>query len=298
MDIYGIHTLDVATSSQLSFINSEKYLDSLSSTKAAAVLIESKYIHLLPEGVIALVSDNPHHTLALATKLFKHQPSTKTEMPYKGIDCDIDDSVSFGVGVSLGERVTIMAGCYVGDGVSIASDTILYPNVVLYHHTVIGSECILHSGVVIGADGYGFAPTAEGKHTKIYQNGNVVIEGAVEIGANSTVDRAVFGSTIIRRGTKIDNLVQVAHNCDIGEDCLLVCQTALAGSTKLGNSVTMSGQSGATGHLKIGSHAVIASRAGVTKSLEGGKVYGGFPAIEHRVWLRMQAKLAGLLKRK
>lgn len=297
-DIYidGIQTLDLATNSQLSFINSDKYLDSLARTQAAAVIVHSKYLDLVPPKTIALVSNNPYLGLALSSELFRYKPTTKTDKALIGNGCDIDERASFGRGVEVGDNVTIMAGCYIGDEVVIGSNTILYPNVTLCHHSIIGQDCIIHSGVVIGADGYGFAHNSEGKHIKIYQNGIVVIEDRVEIGANSTVDRAVFGSTIIRAGTKIDNLVQIGHNCDIGEDCLLVCQTALAGSTKLGRSVTMGGQSGATGHLEIGSYATIASRAGVTKSLEGGQMYGGFPAMEHTRWLKIQAKLARLLK--
>jgi len=292
VDIDGIHTLIEASASQISFINSPKYLNDLPQTEASAVIVQSKYQHLVPPKTIALITDEPYLTLALATKLFRYIPTTQTQKPTVGSECDIDNHAYFGIGVTLGDRVTIMAGCYVGDEVTIGSDTILYPNTTIYHHSTVGSECILHSGAVVGADGYGFAHTKDGKHIKIHQNGNVHIGDSVEIGANTTIDRAVFGSTIIGSGTKIDNLVQIGHNCEIGEDCLLVCQTALAGSTKLGDSVTMGGQSGATGHLEIGSHATIASRAGVTKSLAGGEVYGGFPAMRHSKWLKIQAKLS------
>lgn len=297
-EISGMHTLLEANDKELSFFNSEKYIDQLQHTKAAAVLIEKKYVKYLPKTTISLVTDEPYLKLALASKIFNFTPTTKSNPPIIGEGCDIDSSVVFGKDVTIGNNVTIMAGCYVGDEATIDSHTIIYPNVSIYHHTYIGSACIVHSGAVVGADGYGFAHTDKGKHVKIYQNGNVIIGDSVEIGANTTIDRAVFGSTIIGSGTKIDNLVQIAHNCQLGEDCLLACQTALAGSTTLGRGVTMGGQSGATGHLMIGDGATIVSRCGVTKSLIGGKVYGGFPAIEHRVWLKMQAKLQGLLKKK
>jgi len=206
--------------------------------------------------------------------------------------------VRFGKNVTLGDNVTILAGCYIGDNVTVGSGTLLHPNVTLYHHTEIGTECIIHSGTVIGCDGYGFAHTKMGEHVKIYQNGNAIVEDDVEIGANCTIDRAVFGTTYIRKGTKLDNLIQIAHNCDVGEHTLCAAQVGLAGSTTLGRNVVMGGQSGTAGHLEVGAFATIAGKGGVTKSLEGGKTYAGFPAIDHKMWLRMQAKMAGLLKRK
>ena len=298
MDIDGIHTLSEATPSQLSFFNSEKYKDQLPQTKAAAVLIEEKYADLLPASTIALITDEPYLKLALASRLFAHKIETKGEAPRMGAGCDVDALVRFGKNVTLGENVTILAGCYVGDNVTIGSDTLLHPNVTLYHGTQIGERCIIHSGTVIGGDGYGFAHTKTGEHVKIYQNGNAIIESDVEIGANCTVDRAVFGSTYVRKGTKIDNLIQIAHNCDVGEHCLFASQVGLSGSTTLGRNVIMGGQSATTGHLKIGDFATLSGRCVATKTLDGGKIYAGFPAIDHKLWLRLQAKISGLVKRK
>ena len=298
IDIDGIHTLSEATPTQLSFFNSDKYLDQLPLTKAAAVLIEEKYADLLPSTTVALVTDEPYLKLALASKFFAHKLETKGGHPAMGEECDIDKRVRFGKNVTLGDNVTILAGCYVGDNVTVGSGTLLHPNVTLYHHTEIGAECIIHSGTVIGCDGYGFAHTKMGEHVKIYQNGNAVVEDDVEIGANCTIDRAVFGTTYIRKGTKLDNLIQIAHNCDVGEHTLCASQVGLSGSTILGRNVVMGGKSGTAGHLEIGAFTTIAAKGGVTKSLEGGKTYAGFPAIDHKMWLRMQAKMAGLLKRK
>ncbi|MEY3002449.1 MAG: UDP-3-O-[3-hydroxymyristoyl] glucosamine N-acyltransferase [Pseudomonadota bacterium] len=296
--ISGIHTLTQATASQLSFFNDSKYASQLPHTKAAAVLIDAKHASLLPPGTIALITDEPYLKLALASKFFAPQLSTQGEPPKAGKGCDIDASVKFGKNVILGENVTIMAGCYLGDNVRVDSETLLHPNVTLYHGTTIGEQCIIHSGTVIGCDGYGFAHTKMGEHVKIYQNGNVVIEDRVEIGANCAIDRAVFGSTYIRKGTKFDNLIQIAHNCDVGEHSLCAAQVGLAGSTTTGRNIVMGGQSASAGHLHIGDFATIAGKGGVTKSLEGKKTYAGFPAIEHKLWLRMQAKIAGLLKEK
>lgn len=298
IDIGGIHTLSEATPEQLSFFNSDKYLDQLSQTKAAAVLIEEKYAKLLPPTTIALITEEPYLKLALASRLFAYKLESKGGHPAMGEGCDVDKRVRFGKNVTLGDNVTILAGCYVGDNVTVGSGTLIHPNVTLYHHTEVGAECIIHSGTVIGCDGYGFAHTKRGEHVKIYQNGNAVVEDNVEIGANCTIDRAVFGTTYIRKGTKLDNLIQIAHNCDVGEHTLCASQVGLSGSTVLGRNVVMGGKSGTAGHLKIGDFATIAAKGGVTKSLEGSKTYAGFPAIEHKIWLRMQAKMAGLLKRK
>jgi UDP-3-O-[3-hydroxymyristoyl] glucosamine N-acyltransferase len=298
LEVVGLHSLTDATGRHLSFFENTTYLAALKETKAGAVLIRQEHLTYLPEGVIPVLTEDPYLTMALLSKIFHTTPTIERAEPSVGEACQIAEGVICARGVRLGDRVTIMAGCVIGENTVIGSDTILYPNVSLYRDTVLGCECILHSGVVIGADGYGFAARENGRQVKIYQNGNVRIGDRVEIGANSTIDRAAFGSTTIGSGTKIDNLVQIAHNCEIGEDCLLVCQTALAGSTKLGDGVVMGGQSGATGHLEIGDHAMIASRAGVTKSLSGGKVYGGFPAIEQKLWLKIQAKLQRLIKKK
>ncbi len=296
--IEGIHTLSEATSTQLSFFTDSKYASQLADTKAAAVLIDEKHAGLLPSGTIALITDEAYLKLALASKFFAHKLGSGTSEPTVGEGCDIDKSVSFGKNVTLGDNVTLLAGCYVGDNVTIGSGTLVYPNVTLYHHTKIGSECIIHSGTVIGCDGYGFAHTKLGEHVKIYQNGNVVVEDDVEIGANCAIDRAVFGTTYIRKGTKLDNLIQIAHNCDVGEHSLCAAQVGLAGSTTLGRNVVMGGQSATAGHLEVGAFATIAGKGGVTKSLEGGKTYAGFPAIDHKTWLRLQAKIMGLLKGK
>jgi UDP-3-O-[3-hydroxymyristoyl] glucosamine N-acyltransferase len=298
IEIDGIHTLGEASSLELSFFTDTKYMEQLSTTKAGAVFIAKEYASLLPETTIALITDEPYLLLAYASKWFAHKVVTKGGHPSLGEGCDIDKRVRFGNNVTVGKNVTIMAGCYVGDNVEIGDNTLLYPNVTLYHGTKIGAASIIHAGTVIGCDGYGFAHTKQGEHIKIYQNGNVVVEESVEIGANCTIDRAVFGTTRIRRGTKLDNLIQIAHNCDVGEHTLMAAQVGLAGSSTLGRNVVMGGQSATAGHLEIGAFTTIAGKGGVTKSLEGGKTYAGFPAIEIKAWRRMQAVLMRLLKRK
>ena len=298
IEIDGLHTLSESTSSQISFFNNEKYMNQLSTTKAGAVFIDEKYVDLLPKSTIALVTNEAYLKLALTSKFFAHKIETKGGHPNMGEGCDIDKRVRFGKDVTLGDNVTVMAGAYIGDSSTIGSNTLIYPNVTIYHHTDIGENCIVHAGAVIGSDGYGFAHTKQGEHIKIYQNGNCVIEDDVEIGANTTIDRAVFGTTYIRKGTKLDNLIQIGHNCDLGQHSLMAGQAGLAGSTTTGRNVIIGGQSGTAGHLHIGDFTTITGKSGVTKSLEGGKTYAGFPAIDRISWLKIQAKIAGLIKKK
>jgi len=186
-----------------------------------------------------------------------------------------------------------MAGVTLGAGVSVGEDAVLHPSVTVYDGCVIGARCIIHAGTVVGSDGFGYAQEGE-VHVKIPQLGNVVIEEDVEIGAGVTVDRATFGSTRIGRGTKIDNLVQVGHNCDVGENCILVAQVGLSGSVRLGRGVIFAGQSGSVGHVTIGEGSRIGAKSAVTGDLPPGSFVIGHPARDHREWKKSQAILARL----
>ncbi len=292
LEIKGINELKRASRDELSFITSKKYIDELKETRAGAVFISSDFEKFVPKGAIAVVCDDPYLMMAKASKFFgKPLVSKEYIEPVIGEGSIIQEGASIGSGSIIGKNVTILNGASIGESVKIGDDTIIYPNVTIYNDTVIGNECIIHAGTVVGSDGFGYAHTKDGRHIKIYHNGNVVLEDGVEIGANSTIDRAVFGSTVIKEGTKIDNLVQIGHNCEIGKYSILVSQVGLSGSTKLGRNVVMGGQSATAGHLEIGDFATIAARGGVSKSIEGGKVYGGFPLILQKDWLKLQAKI-------
>jgi UDP-3-O-[3-hydroxymyristoyl] glucosamine N-acyltransferase len=297
-EIRSIRTLAEAGPEDLSFFHNPKYLKDLPKTRAAAVLVEAQYADRLPAGTIPLLTDEPYLKLARATELFAHPLSTEGTPPELGEGCDIDPTVRFGRNVVVGAGTRIMAGSYVGDDCVIGEGVLIHPNVTIYHGCRIGDRCILHAGCVVGSDGYGFAHTRDGRHVKIHHLGNVILEEEVEVGANTTIDRGALGSTIVRRGTKIDNLVQIGHNCEIGENCLIVAQNGLAGSTKLGRNVVMGGQSATAGHLEIGDFATVAARGAVTKSLEGGKIYGGAPAVDIRLWKKTQAALMRLVKKR
>ncbi len=296
--IRGLNTLVDATDEELSFFHNEKYRSDLPRTRAAAVLIEERFAGELPEGVIALVTDEPYLKMALATELFAHRIVPSVETPTLLGECAIDPSARFGKNVTIGAGTTVMAGVYIGDDCTIGENCLIHPNVTIYHGCRIGNGCILHSGAVIGSDGYGFAHTRDGRHVKIHQLGGVVLGDDVEVGANTTIDRGALGDTVIGGGTKIDNLVQIGHNCRIGENCLIVAQTGIAGSTVLGRNVVMGGQSATAGHLEIGDFATLAARCAATKSLEGGKTYAGVPAMDIRLWRRQQAALMRLAKKK
>jgi UDP-3-O-[3-hydroxymyristoyl] glucosamine N-acyltransferase len=181
--------------------------------------------------------------------------------------------------------VTIYPGVYVGEDSSVGEESVLYPNVSIYPGTVIGKRVILHSGVVVGADGFGYVKEGE-KNVKIPQLGTVEIEDDVEIGANTTIDRATLGRTIIHRGVKIDNLVQVAHNVVIGEDSIIVAQVGIAGSTKIGRNVTLAGQVGLADHIEIGDNVMVGAQSGVNQNLSANQGYSGSPALPHRDFLR------------
>jgi UDP-3-O-[3-hydroxymyristoyl] glucosamine N-acyltransferase len=298
IEIEGLNTLKDGKEGELSFLHNENYISQLKDTRVTAILIHKKYLSEVPDSVIPLVSDNPYIELAKASKLFSTPFEDKSRGDASiGENTDIDSSVHIGNGAVIGKNVRIFANSYIGDNVEIGDNTVIYPNVTLYKDTIIGKDVIIHSGTVIGSDGYGFATDSTGKHIKIYQNGYVEIGDSVEIGANCTVDRAVFERTVIRTGTKIDNLVHIGHNSDIGEHSLLVGQSGISGSTTVGRNFVLGGQSGVAGHLKIAPFTTVTARAGVTKSIrESGKYWSGFPLFEHRKWLKLQAKISSLLK--
>lgn len=296
--ISGLNTLNDANESEISFLDNKKYLKDLKNTNAAAVLIKEEFSSLVPEGTVAIITDEPYLKLAYASKIFSPKlVEIDGVKPLVGDNCTIMENTYLGRNTVIGKNTTIMHGAYVGDNVHIGSNTVIYPNVIIYRDCLIGDNCIIHAGTTIGSDGFGFAHTKDGKHIKIYQNGNVVIEDDVEIGSNSVIDRAVFGTTLIKKGVKLDNLVQIAHNCVIGEYSIIVAQVGISGSTILGRNVVMGGQSGTAGHLEIAAFTTIAARGGVTKSLtQSGKTWAGFPLFEHRTWLKLQGKIAKLLK--
>ncbi len=298
-EITGLNTLLDSNENQLTFFENKKYINDLKSTKAAAVLVTPENASEVPSGTIALVCDEPYLNLAKISKLFApNVVETNGSEPLIGDKTTVMPNVYIGKDSVIGSDCTIMAGAFIGDNVKIGNNTIIYPNVTIYRDCTVGNDCIIHAGTVIGSDGFGFANTKDGKYIKIYQNGNVIIGNDVEIGSNSSIDRAVFNSTIIEDGVRIDNLVHIGHNCKISRGSILVAQVGLSGSTILNPYVIMGGQSGTAGHLEIAAFTTIAARGGVTKNItEPKKSWAGFPLFEHREWLKLQGKISNLLKK-
>ena len=298
IEITGINTLQDALSSEISFLENKKYLKNLKNTKACGVFITKDLKEQVPDTTIALICNEPYEMLAKASKYFsKEVVQIIGKQPEIGKNTKILDNVSIGLDSVIGDNCIIMPGVFIGDNVTIGDDVILYPNVSVYRDCKIGNNVIIHAGTVIGSDGFGFATSKKGEHIKIYQNGNVVIGSNVEIGANCTIDRAAFNSTIIEDMVRIDNLVHIAHNCKIGYGSILVTQTGLSGSTILNEYVVMAGQSGTTGHLEIAPYTTISARGVVSKTItEPKKQWAGFPLMEHKLWLKLQSKINKLLK--
>jgi len=302
IEISKINTLQNGKNGEISFLENSEYLKYLSETNVSAVILSKDNLKFLPDNIIPLVSKNPYIDLARLSKYF----SSEIEIDFEdrisaiiGKNSKISPNVFIGSAVKIGNNVKIMHNSYIGDNVSIDNNTIIYPNVTIYKETIIKNNVIIHSGSVVGSDGFGFATTNSGEHIKIYQNGNVIIEDDVEIGSNTSIDRAVFNSTIIRKGARIDNLVQIAHNCDIGEGSVLASQVGIAGSTILHRSVVMGGQSGAVGHIQIAPFSTISGKAGVTKTIsKSGKIWSGFPIFEHKNWLTIQGKISRFFQKK
>jgi UDP-3-O-[3-hydroxymyristoyl] glucosamine N-acyltransferase len=292
VEISGVAALEVARSGEITFVAHPKYLSKLAETNASAVIV-SKEIPSSQKPLLCV--GNPYLAFAKILTLFSQKPYQP-----KGIDPNVWISstaqlgkevtvypfVSIGDRCRIGDRVTLYPGVYVGEDSSIDEGSLLYSNVSIYPGTVIGKRVTLHSGVVVGADGFGYVKEGK-KNVKILQVGKVEIEDDVEIGANTTIDRATFGKTTIGRGVKIDNLVQVAHNVVIGEDSIIVAQVGIAGSTKIGSNVTLAGQVGVADHVEIGDNVMIGAQSGVPSDLAANQAYLGSPALPHREFLRV-----------
>jgi UDP-3-O-[3-hydroxymyristoyl] glucosamine N-acyltransferase len=304
IEITGVTNLEDAGAADISFAV-PPHLEKAVRSNAAAIIIPMNTTEFSKPAIMV---ENPR---AAFTELLK------VYAPKVMIEPGIHGTAVIGKDVTLGENVAIMAyvviddhakignntiiypHTYVGREVTIGSDCILYPNVTVRENCHIGSRSILHSGAVIGSDGFGFI-TVSGRHQKVPQVGNVLIEDDVEVGANVTIDRSTTGSTIVGKGTKIGNLVHLAHNVVVGENCLFITQAGIAGSTKIGNNVTFAGQTGCAGHITIGDNCVFAARSAPIGNVPAGSFYAGFPARPHKEWLRGEAssnKVPDLIKK-
>lgn len=294
--ITGVCGIKEAKEGDLTFVANPKYLPLIKYTKAAAI-ITSRDITSSPKPIIR--TDNPSLAFAQMVSLMapnevNHPPAGIHPTAIIGKGVKLDDDIAIGPyvviedEVSVGDHTIISAGCYIGHHTIIGKGTLIYPNVSIRERVTIGDRVIIHSGTVIGSDGFGFA-TVKGLHQRIPQIGTVIIEDDVEIGSNVTIDRARFDKTLIGKGTKIDNLVQIAHNVIVGENSIIVAQTGISGSTTIGKGVILAGQSGIVGHITIGDGAVVAAQAGVTKSVPANTKVSGYPARPHEIAKRVNA---------
>ncbi len=301
--IKGISGIKEAKEGDITFLANAKYSCLINDTKASCIIVDKEFGNKEIKGKNFIIVDNPSLSFAKLIELIvpvqvKFEPmiSDKAfigEGVELGKDVHIAPFAVLDKNSKIGDRTVIGAGVYIGPDTEIGDDCLIYPNVSIRERIIIGNRVIIHSGAVVGSDGFGFS-TVKGIHKKIPQIGNVVIEDDVEVGANVTIDRARFGKTIIRKGTKIDNLVQIAHNVEIGENTIIVAQTGIAGSTVIGNNVILAGQSGVNGHISIGDNAVVAARAGVVKNVGKGEVVSGYPALSHSKTKRIQIAMTRL----
>ncbi len=298
--VTGLAPIDKAVKGQITFLANRKYLPSLDHTRASAVILAPG----IPTRIPSIQCENPYLAFARIARFMQQQqkrPAGISPDLIRGSGCRIGREVSIhprvvlGGNVVIGDRVTLHPGVVIGDNSVVGNDSILYSSVSIREGIRIGERVIIHCGAVIGSDGFGFAPEGE-SYFKIPQMGGVVIEDDVEIGANTTIDRGTMGDTIIGKGTKIDNLVQIAHNVVIGGNTIVVSQVGISGSTHIGEHVTLAGQVGVAGHLKIGHHVTVGAQSGVTRDIPPGKTVAGLPAIRHREWLKAASSFEHLPK--
>lgn len=293
IEVTGLAKIEEGQQGDLSFLSNRKYEEFVYTTNASICIVNKSFEPngKVPDTLTLIKVDDAYACFAKLLELYdqmtKPQPTIESpsfihesakvgEGLYLGAFSYISQNVSIGKNVIIYPNVTIAENVTIGDG------TVIHPGVTIYRDCVVGNNCVIHAGAVIGADGFGFAPDEKGEFQKIPQIGNVILEDNVDIGANTTVDRATMGSTIIRKGTKLDNLVQIGHNVEVGTNTAMAAQAGVAGSCKIGNNVLIGGQVGLAGHLKIGDRVMIAAQSGVPGNVEDGSVVMGSPAFDNK----------------
>lgn len=297
--VTGVARIEQGKAGTACFLANLKYEKFLYDTKASVVLINRDFVPSAEVRATLVKVDDAYSAVAALLAMFTTQKKKKGwEFPHSiSRKASIGRKVYIGAHSYIGKRARIGNGAqiypqvFIGDNVRIGAGTVLYPGVKVYDDCIIGDNCIIHANAVIGSDGFGFAPTSDGTYRKIPQTGNVIIEDNVEIGANTVVDRATMGSTIIRRGVKLDNLVQIAHNVEVGENTVMAAQSGIAGSTHLGPNCMIGGQAGIVGHLRIPARTQLGAQTGVIGPVkEEGSILLGMPAIDHKIFMRAYAR--------
>lgn len=287
-EVFRLSKIEDGSKGSLTFLSNPKYLNYIYSTKASVTIVNETFE---PESPLTTTLIKVHDAYAAFSKLLEfynqvklnktgiEQPSFLSQSVKYGDNLYLGSFSYIGQNVVLGENVKIYPNCFVGDNVLIGDNVILFAGAKIYSETVIGNNCTIHSGAIIGADGFGFAPNPDGTYTKIPQIGNVIIEDNVDVGSCTTIDRATMGSTIIRKGVKLDNQIQIAHNVEIGENTVIAAQTGVAGSTKIGKNGMIGGQVGISGHLTIGNNVRIQAQSGVGRNIKDDEILQGSPTF-------------------
>jgi UDP-3-O-[3-hydroxymyristoyl] glucosamine N-acyltransferase len=301
LEIHGVASLAEAQVGELSFLSEARYLPLLEQTQASAVIVEESTT--LPRPIPCLRGQDPRFLFAQAIELFYQPYRAPAGIHPTAV---VDASAQLGEGVAIGPHVVVMEGVKIGAHTQIHANVTIYPrvqigsrcqlfaNCVIHERTEIGDDCLIHSGAVIGDDGFGHIPLSNGSWRRMLQAGRVVLEDGVDVGSNTTIDRAAVGETRIGRGSKIDNLVQIGHGVHIGPDCVLIAQVGIAGGTQLGHHVILAGQSGLAGHLQIGDGVRVAAQTGVTSDIPAGQTVAGYPHQPVAEWRKSMAALRHL----
>ncbi|MDX2246366.1 MAG: UDP-3-O-(3-hydroxymyristoyl)glucosamine N-acyltransferase [Bacteroidia bacterium] len=298
-EIHTFSSIEEGKEGGITFLANPKYEDFVYTTQASAIIVSRQFelreaitptlLHVEdPYSAVAVLLEKAE-SLTRPAKKGIESPVYIAETASIGADTYIGAFAYVGQNTSLGNRVQVYPNVYIGEGVSIGEGSIIYPHVTIYYGSVIGKNCIIHAGSCIGSDGFGFAPQKDGTYKKIPQMGKVILEDNVEIGANTCIDRATFGNTIVKKGAKLDNLVQLAHNVEVGENTVIAAQTGVAGSTRIGKACMLGGQVGVVGHLKIADRTLIDAQSGVNRSIpESGLAFRGSPIQLHRQQLKSE----------
>ena len=288
VEVFRLSKIEEGTAGSLTFLSNPKYLNYIYSTEASVTIVNNTFVPENELRTTLIKVEDAYQAFSKLLEYYNHvknnkngieQPSVISENVKYGKQLYLGSFSFIGNNVILGDNVKIHPNCYVGDNVIIGDNVTLFAGAKVFSETIIGNNCAIYSGAIIGSDGFGFAPHADGTYSKIPQIGNVIIEDNVDIGSCTTIDRATMGSTIIRKGVKLDNQIQVAHNVEIGENTVIAAQTGIAGSTKIGKNCMIGGQVGFAGHLTIGNNVRIQAQSGVGRNVKDGEILQGSPTF-------------------
>ncbi|GGG48337.1 UDP-3-O-(3-hydroxymyristoyl)glucosamine N-acyltransferase [Bizionia arctica] len=305
VEVTKLSKIEEGTEGSLTFLANPKYQAYIYSTKASITIVNKTFVAESGLGTTLIRVEDAYksfsklleyYNMVKLNKVGIENPSFISGTANYGANVYIGAFTYIGENVKIGDNVKIYPNTYIGDNVVIGNDTIIFAGTKIYSETVIGTNCVLNSGVILGADGFGFMPNEKGEYNKVPQTGNVIIEDFVDIGAATTIDRATLGSTIIRRGVKLDNQIQIAHNVEIGKNTVIAAQTGIAGSTKIGENCIIGGQVGFAGHLIIGNNVKIQAQSGIGKNIKDNEVLQGSPSFNYSDWNKSYVHFKNLPK--